>query len=206
MTKHLSLLVILSSFLISLSAFAQRTTVINERVQTTYVNRSSVDFAQWLRIHPSDLYETELRSIAIRGRSYGMNTGHIEIHLQGRRLARYSFGRVATQTPVSFPLGTRLVDVRISVIGEVFVESVSATIIERRFYPAPPPVPPRYPAPIPPRPPRHTPAPRPAPPRHEPAPRPAPPRYEPAPRPTPPRHTPAPRPGNPRNPGHGPRR
>jgi len=202
MTRNLSLLTILSALLISFSAFAQRTTVINERIQTTYRANYHINVAQWLRVHPADIYQTEIRNLSIRGMSFAMNAGVLEVTASGRLISRLAFGTVPTQIPIHFPLGTRVGDVNIRALGEVHVESVSATVVERRFYPAPTPVPPRYPAPIPPRPvpPRHEPAPRPRPPRHEPAPRPRPPRHEPAPRPTPPRHVPAPRPTPPRGP------
>jgi len=196
MSKKFSFaLIIMSLLMVSVQVSAQRTVRVDERVQRTYVNHPRVDVAQWLRLYPGDAYHTEINNIAITGTSFATNTGNIEVYAQGRLLSRMAFRRIPSQVTVHFPLGTRVSEVSIRVNGEVHIERVIAYIVERRWQPAPRPIPPRYPGPAPrPTPPRHEPAPRPRPPRHTPAPQPRPPRYEPAPMPGPPRDLPGPTP------------
>lgn len=193
MNKIFALLMM--SLFITTSALAQRAQRHDERIQTTYINNKNVDLGQWLRIHPADYYQTEILDLTITGASFVTNKGTVDILVNNRLFQRFSFKRLPSGQRVVFHPGTRLHQVTVHINGEVYVDSVSSVVIERRFDP-PRPIPPRYPAP----------APRPVPPRHEPAPRPRHPRHEPAPRPTPPRHTPAPRPGAPRPGGPGPRR
>lgn len=220
MTKRLSFTAMLMGLLmITFQASAQFMGRVDEPIQTTYVNAHNVDLAGWLRVYPADRFYTEIVELTVLGNTFAGHSG-MEVIANGRLIARLEFSRFNNSAMVRFPVGTRIGDVFIRIDGELYVERVMATIIDRRWQPTPQPIPPRYPAPIPPRPipprypapaprpmpPRH-PAPAPRPPRHEPAPAPRPPRYEPAPRPTPPRVEPGPRPGQPRpgGPGPGPR-
>lgn len=197
MRKNLSvaILFLASLLMLSVQAFAQYQTRIDERVQQTVSRYNRVDLAQWLRISHRDVYTTELLNLSLSGQSFS-DYGIIEILADGRIVGRMDFRRFNSRASFPIPYGITLDRVQLRVHGEVFVESIGAIIQDRRYAPpAPRPLPPRYEPP------------RPLPPRYEPAPRPTPrpPRYEPAPRPTPPRAPAPPRPGRP-TPSQPPRR
>lgn len=167
MLKKLSFpLFLLSLVLMSLNVSAQTNRTIYERVQQTYWNSHDVSLGQWLRIYPQDERYTEINGLHITGHSFDrMGNASIEIIANGRLVARMPFTRQTTKHPVIFPFGTKISDIFIRVWGEVYVESVTASVRELRYGPAPRPTPPRY-----------EPAPRPVPPRQGPAPRPGQPR------------------------------
>lgn len=138
MRKNLSIAVLfLASLLIlSVQAFAQPISRVDERIQQTVVRNSRIDLAKWLRVSRFDVRDTEVLTLSLSGSSFP--GGEIEILANRRVVARMQFRRLNSRRTFNLPQGVTLDRVELRIKGEVYIERIAATLKERRFAPRPP--------------------------------------------------------------------
>ncbi len=119
-----------AALLLALRVYANEE-ILSERVQYTVHGNQGINLAEVLRISPRE--NLEILSLQVIAQSY--RSDRLDIFSEGRRVSSLTFRARLSSDSIEFAPGTLLQNLNLTSLGEIYIESVTATVRRARTRP-----------------------------------------------------------------------
>lgn len=119
-----------AALLLALRVYASEE-ILSERVQYSVRGNQGINVAEILRISPRE--NLEILSLQVVAQSY--RNDRLDIFSEGRRVSSLTFRARLSSDSIEFAPGTLLQNLNLTSLGEVYIESLSATVRRSRTRP-----------------------------------------------------------------------